>query len=257
VLGDSVLTFYEETRWFHNCYKNNVAISPWVDLSAPGLVGTTGKVIEVGGYFDLAYADLLFLVVEAQWYPEICAVSGVPIASPFTSLGYLYHVSPPACANLRFDFSEVIPSNAERFRVAVGVRNSLQYYLCDGPTTSHSTPWIDHVRVGVFDTTAVTAVPDPHGTAGGAVLLTVSNPISLSGTAQFEFSGRPGSRARLDVIDVRGRLVRTLFEGAVDSEPVVVPWDLRSTSSHSVRPGVYFARLHAGTSVVRKIIVVP
>jgi hypothetical protein len=58
-----------------------------------------------------------------------------------------------------------------------------------------------------------------------------------------EAAGRP---ARLDVLDVRGRLVRRLASGAAEPGSLRVPWDARDASGRLAAAGVHFARLAVG-----------
>jgi predicted phosphodiesterase len=50
------------------------------------------------------------------------------------------------------------------------------------------------------------------------------------------------TQARIDIFDVRGRRVRTLFEGAVPRGAIELPWDGRLTSGTLVANGVYYMR---------------
>ena len=54
------------------------------------------------------------------------------------------------------------------------------------------------------------------------------------------------TKDRLEVLDVTGRLVTTLVESPQPSGDHQVVWDA-CVSGRRVRPGVYFARLSAGS----------
>ncbi len=60
----------------------------------------------------------------------------------------------------------------------------------------------------------------------------------------FQFSQSVPGWARLEVYDVAGRLVRTLWDGFHDGGERNVTWDGRDAAGHSLSTGVYFARLH-------------
>jgi hypothetical protein len=78
------------------------------------------------------------------------------------------------------------------------------------------------------------------------------NPMRGAGTLVFSLS-RPGP-ARLDVVDVQGRRVRTLASGTRAAGEHRVAWDGRADDGHVAGPGVYFVRLEAeGRTLSRKV----
>jgi glucose/arabinose dehydrogenase len=84
------------------------------------------------------------------------------------------------------------------------------------------------------------ATPNP---SGGAVALRVG----LSAPAA----------ARLRAYDAGGRLVRTIFEGALPAGTREMTWDARAADGSPLAPGVYFLRLDAaGEASVRKVTLV-
>ena len=82
-----------------------------------------------------------------------------------------------------------------------------------------------------LDGVALRAEPNP---APGATRLTLS-------------IGTPGEQAvTVSLFDVRGSLVRTLYEGAAADAPESVFWDGRDAAGQHVAAGVYLARIHSG-----------
>jgi hypothetical protein len=66
-----------------------------------------------------------------------------------------------------------------------------------------------------------------------------------------------GARARVVVLDLAGRRVRTLHDGALPAGPHTITWDLSDASGHPVAAGVYLLRAEAGRfSAVRRLVVV-
>jgi hypothetical protein len=64
-------------------------------------------------------------------------------------------------------------------------------------------------------------------------------------------------RARLDIVNVGGRLVRRLWEGPIAAGLHTFPWDGRSESGRSVASGLYFARLvHDGKSRTERLLII-
>ena len=74
----------------------------------------------------------------------------------------------------------------------------------------------------------------------------VPNPFNAQTTVRFELA-EAGS-ARIEIFDLRGRLVRCLSEGSTRLAPGShdIHWDGRSDAGRNVSSGVYFVRLNAG-----------
>ena len=83
------------------------------------------------------------------------------------------------------------------------------------------------------------------------------NPFNPTTTLDFTVPGGAGDRGNvlLAVYDVRGRLVRTLVNGALPGGRHEVTWDGRDNRGASVASGVYFARYAAaGVKATRKMV---
>jgi hypothetical protein len=81
------------------------------------------------------------------------------------------------------------------------------------------------------------------------------NPSTGRTTTQFELADP--SVVELAVYDVRGRLVRSLFQGNLAAGVYTVDWDGRDSSSQRVAGGIYFQRLRmGGREFVERVIVV-
>ena len=265
-LGDSVLVFIDDTLPFpgHSCSKPKdvVAVSPWIDLAEAGLVGKPGFQVESGGFFDLPGGEYFYMRVEVQWYPDICPVSGVPGLSDFTSTGYVWAISPPRCAGpdrLSFDFTEIIPSDAEEVRIALGILNYGQFFGCDVEQINSSTPWLDRVRFGVFDTTgvAIGISDDPKVPSTPRLGHFNPNPYRGSGRGSVTFTLPTEERARVDIFDIAGRLVNTVYDRIAPAGPTAINWTGTDLTGRIVPNGVYFYRLLAGgKSISRKMVVI-
>jgi hypothetical protein len=85
----------------------------------------------------------------------------------------------------------------------------------------------------------------PAGEIGFALHQSSPNPFS-GGTTRIGFALPRETRATLRVFDVRGRLVRTLVDGALPAGRHDVTWDGRNTQDRPVASGVYFYRLRTG-----------
>jgi hypothetical protein len=261
-LGDSVLTFYDEDPdpWFHNCHKDVVAVSPWIDLVETEMFGSQGRAIEIGGFFNTNISGYVYLQVEAQWYPEVCEISGIPSLSDFTSTGSVYYLPLATCAPtsaLHLDFSAIVPDYAEQLRFAVGVISYASFWLCDVPLTTSSTPWIDNIRMGIFDgPTLSVQIPGETTTPTSPLGPLSPNPYRGTGLARVNLTPEAKAHAVLQVFDIRGRLVRTLFDGVTGIGPFEIFWDGRDNAGRPVKNGVYFYRLvTAGESYSNRLVV--
>ncbi len=103
--------------------------------------------------------------------------------------------------------------------------------------------------------TDVTGVASFGGESSGLVLAqNYPNPFRSDTAVRFELPS--SSNVRLDVVDVAGRLVRSLVDGPKPAGAHVVSWDGRDRSGTNAATGVYAVRLQAGGSVlVRKMVV--
>jgi len=85
-------------------------------------------------------------------------------------------------------------------------------------------------------------------------------PNPANGPMQISFtlgSSDAGARTQVDVLDLAGRRVRALAEGALTAGTHDLTWDLRDESGQTVRAGFYVIRARAGTfNSVRRLIVV-
>lgn len=112
------------------------------------------------------------------------------------------------------------------------------------PTWSWPMVGYDAQRTGCLDCTEdiVTSVDGP-GDVPTQVFLASPHPNPTSSMAFFRY-GLPGdAHVRLQVFDVRGRLVRTLVDGAEPAGRHERMWDGRNHDGRDVAQGVYLARL--------------
>ncbi len=91
-----------------------------------------------------------------------------------------------------------------------------------------------------------TSVQEETGapTAKSRLIGSRPNPFNPSTTVQFDLA-RTGATS-LKIYDVRGRLVRTLVDGAMDSGRHQMAWDGRNNSGRPVASGVYLLEMVAG-----------
>ena len=64
-----------------------------------------------------------------------------------------------------------------------------------------------------------------------------------------------GGRVRLDVYDIRGRRVKTLWDGHLDQGRTMLTWQGRDNNARAAASGVYFVRFLAPQATETKKIV--
>lgn len=99
---------------------------------------------------------------------------------------------------------------------------------------------VDSVLPGAGVPPALAFYPNPLGREPATIALRLAAP----------------GRVRVQVLDVRGAVVATVHEGALDSGDHVLTWDRRGARGSVVRPGVYFARVEGpGGHAQRRFVV--
>ncbi len=110
---------------------------------------------------------------------------------------------------------------------------------------------IDTIDMGAFESVVPLAVDTP---GARNEMVAYPNPFNPSVTVAFSVARQ--TQASLAVYDVSGTKVRTLFSGKATGRVEVV-WDGTNEQGLRVASGVYFARLHAGsTTQTLKLVVV-
>jgi len=92
-----------------------------------------------------------------------------------------------------------------------------------------------------LSTTGVSGSPRPAVTSFAGAM-----PNPSRGSSRFDFSLARAGRASLVLVDVSGRVVRTLADGEYGAGPQSIGWDGRDASGARVAPGIYHARLATG-----------
>jgi hypothetical protein len=77
-----------------------------------------------------------------------------------------------------------------------------------------------------------------------AVLTGTPNPFNPGTEIRVAFDPEPpAGRATLQVIDIRGAVVRALYDGVPAARELRLAWDGRATDGRPIASGIYFARL--------------
>lgn len=217
--------------------------------------------LEVGGYYQLPYSDFIFLQVMAQWYPVMDPCQGTSGPSEFTSTGFVFYFGgTPQCFCLsnaeQFDFSSIIPADAERVRIALGVISFCRTFA-SCTWLNNTSPWVNDVRFGVYPVSSTGAEPaEPRPSPRPRLGPAFPNPVSF-GVTTIPFALPREDQARIDVFEISGRLIRTIFEGPATEGWNQTTWDGTDSAGRRVSTGVYFYRLTTTEgSVAGKLIVI-
>ncbi|MEO6463175.1 MAG: FlgD immunoglobulin-like domain containing protein, partial [Candidatus Eisenbacteria bacterium] len=136
--------------------------------------------------------------------------------------------------------------------VPLGAQFRLRLRTCDGGGGSLLEAGLDDVLITtrLFGAVAVGDVPTGDAAVGVAFLARPTpNPARPGDGAAIAFgvpanaAGRAETPLRLDVVDARGRIVRTLAAGALPPGRHVRRWDGRDDRGGRAGAGVYFVRL--------------
>jgi hypothetical protein len=95
-----------------------------------------------------------------------------------------------------------------------------------------------------------------YGTRAGALTLDVAqNPVDASSSIRFAIPA--AARVRLDLYDVRGRLVSRAVDSSFGAGAHVISWsEITGGGGAPIPSGTYFARIVAGErSITRKVVV--
>jgi subtilisin-like proprotein convertase family protein len=98
---------------------------------------------------------------------------------------------------------------------------------------------------GICDSCAAGGVSVPI-VGVGTFRLDQNRPNPFAGRSDISFQLARDGHARIEILDVSGRLVRTLVDRPMAEGAHAVTWDGRDESRNSVAAGIYFYRLKSG-----------
>jgi hypothetical protein len=109
-------------------------------------------------------------------------------------------------------------------------------------------------REGVVGST--TSVVVPPVVSGFAMSAPRPNPAST--LSSFDLTMPAAARARVEVLDLAGRLLVILHDGMLEAGSNVLRWDGRDQGRRRVPPGIYLVRARtANATVGRRIVRIP
>lgn len=141
---------------------------------------------------------------------------------------------------------------------------ALQYVadlIVDGIAANDETAKDVADTINNADAVAAGVIPDSYSTihyavpqASGSLFRILPNPVVRDGACRFSFSMPASGRATLDVYDVTGRRVATVFSGRLEAGPARISWNRPADEQgRSLAQGVYFARLATDRGAQRTV----
>jgi hypothetical protein len=121
------------------------------------------------------------------------------------------------------------------------------YLLFISPTLMDKAAWVDDVSFQELDPTGVGDDPRP---LAFELHQNAPNPFSLSTRVAFDLEA--ADAVNLEVYDIAGRLVRTLFQGRLSAGPHAVAWDGTTASGARAAAGIYRYRLRTSAGQVSR-----
>jgi hypothetical protein len=121
--------------------------------------------------------------------------------------------------------------------------------------------YLDSLQVRVMVAEALadldqsTALPGPESSPPMRFSLGQASPNPFNPVTTIPYSLDRGGHATLRIIDVQGRVVRTLVNGVLDPGQYHAAWDGHGAGGRPVGSGVYFAELEAGSQTARRKLV--
>jgi len=98
-------------------------------------------------------------------------------------------------------------------------------------------------------------VGDGHGNWGNPGTLLAAHPNPFRSKTSISFALEEPGFARVTVLDIRGRRIRTVLEGAYPAGSRSVEWDGSTDQGTRVPSGVYFVRVETRElSRIRKVV---
>ncbi len=173
-------------------------------------------------------------------------------------------------SHTNFTVSVIVSENAGGFTIthpAVGAGNVVDYtvplpwssieYVGVIVTNSKRTGGVATYSLEVSEVTGSTGAEIATGTPFDRMTLLPNTPNPFVSSTWIRFAVPSTTRGSLKIVDVAGRVVRTLVDGSIAAGRGEIAWDARNQAGRQVPAGVYWARLETPEgSVARKIMVV-
>ena len=244
----------------------SLAIDPALTVIAPGQEFTVDIVVPaagtpINGYdavvgFDPARLELLLptprSLGEGALFTDACAQRFLNVAVRLDSTAVtVSHVllcagtsvaGPGITYELRFRAREIIGDTHLQLLEGTAAYDAGAYVT---PFTSSDAV----VRIG-------DPVAAPPATPRSRELIAVPNPFNPRTELRFE-STEP-ERIRLEVFDLAGRAIDTLYDGHIEPGPFRLTWDALDRNGRRLSSGVYLARLttSAGFTAITRLVLV-
>lgn len=103
---------------------------------------------------------------------------------------------------------------------------------------------------------AYTSADDPAAPPAAAVTLSANHPNPFAGNTSFRVEGKDSTPLRVEIFNLRGQLVKTLFNGPA-AKSLLLNWNGEDSRGEPVASGVFLLRAsQGGTSVTRRMLLI-
>ena len=222
---------------------------------------------------DLSAGVHAWVLYDARWSIEVDYDAGwieaslngttwTPLAATGSSLGRpapggTQPVGLPVYGGTRHRF-RAERADLSPFTGSAGAAARLRFRLTSDGGAQFDGLAIDSIRVLLYDPAQQ---PPPllavaPGAAGGpAIALGIPAPNPSHGPTRIGFALEQAGVARLQILDLAGRHVRTLADGPCAAGSHAQTWDGRDDAGRAAPAGIYLARLEAGGRVAARRLV--
>lgn len=194
--------------------------------------------------------------VNGYWIFQFDAKIGNLVA-PSTAFAFIKTLNPAAgyaTTSFRPLDTTQLPATWHTYEIGILITPDLVGQLLQFGFANRATAY---VASGVFYDNITWYRPSVGvgGSVAGGLDLRPAVPSPFHGSTRFDFMLPQGGFAELDVFDVAGRRVATLFRGEARAGPHVASWDGRLDQGQPAPPGVYRAVLRtADARVIRSVV---
>lgn len=193
--------------------------------------------------------------VDGYWIFQFDAKLGNLVA-PSTAFAFIKTLNPAAgyaTTNFKPMYTTNLPTSWHTYEIGILITPDLVGQLMQFGFANKTT---SYVSSGVFYDNVVWYRPSVGvGAVARNLDLRPASPSPFTGSTRFDFTLPQGGFATVDVFDIAGRRVATLFRGEAEAGPHVASWDGRLDGGQTAPAGVYRAVLQTAAGRVTRSVV--
>lgn len=193
--------------------------------------------------------------VDGYWIFQFDAKLGNLVA-PSTAFAFIKTLNPAAgyaTTNFKPLYTTQLPGTWHTYEIGILITPDLVGQLMQFGFANKAT---SYVSSGVFYDNVVWHRPSVGvGAVARNLDLRPASPSPFTGSTRFDFTLPQGGFAAVDVFDIAGRRVATLFRGDAEAGPHTASWDGRLDDGQQAPAGVYRAVLQTAAGRVTRSVV--